>query len=189
MDSRERKISAGPPPPEPAAAVEARLASLEAEAARLRAEVAALQDDLRWLGGEEDDGSGDPAFLSRGWLGAGWVRASLLLTAVGLVAIVSVPYFLHLLDPSGRPADPAPVQAAESVPPAAPVARAARPAAREHVPTPARVASTEIPAPMRVATDERLIAPPPRAARRARPAPVAPADLPSGPAPTRSEGP
>jgi len=187
MDSPERKISAGPPPPEPAAGVEARLASLEAEAARLRAEVATLQDDLRWLGGEEEDRSGDPAFLSRGWLGAGWVRASLLLTAVGLVAIVSVPYFLHLLDPSGRPADPAPVQAAESAPAAA--ARAASPAAREYVPAPTRVRATEIPAPVRVATDERLIAPPPRAARRARPAPVAPADLPSGPAPTRSEGP
>jgi hypothetical protein len=188
MGSPERKISAGPPAPEPAAGVEARLASLEAEAARLRAEVAALQDDLRWLGGEEEDGNGDPAFLSRGWLGAGWVRASLLLTTVGLVAIVSVPYFLHLLDPSGRPADPAPVQAAESVP-AAPVTRVARPAAREYVPAPTRVRSTEIPAPVRVATDERLIAPPPRAARRARPAPVAPADLPSGPAPSRTEGP
>ena len=106
--------------------VHARLASLEAEAAALRAEVAALHEDLRWLAGQDDEAAGEPGLLSRGWLAAGWVRASLLLTSFGLVTVVSVPYLSHLLDPSG-PADPIPaVASAESAPvvtpPVAPVA-------------------------------------------------------------------
>jgi hypothetical protein len=96
--------------------VHARLASLEAEAAALREEVAALHEDLRWLAGQDDEAAGEPGLLSRGWLAAGWARASLLLASFGLVTVVSVPYLSHLLDPSG-PADPIPaVASAESAP-------------------------------------------------------------------------
>jgi hypothetical protein len=126
MASPERKISVVPPPGmEPPAGVEARLASLEGEAERLRAEVAALQDEIRWLTDEEAEWSGDPAFISHGLLARGWVRSSLLLAAVGFVALVSVPYLFHLLDASGRPGDPPPVAAASSVATAEPVAPAA----------------------------------------------------------------
>jgi hypothetical protein len=65
--------------------------SLEDEATRLRAEVAALQDEIRWLTGQDED---PPSWLTRGW-----VRASLLLTAVGLAALVSLPYLLHVEAP------------------------------------------------------------------------------------------
>jgi hypothetical protein len=150
MGSPERRISAAPPSRSAESAdVQARLAGLEAEAAELRAEVAALRDDLRWLAGLDDDAVEEPAFLSRGWLAAGWVRASLLLASVGLVALVSVPYLLHLLDPSSSP-HPAPVAAAESTP-AAPARPAPHLAPREeYIPVPVHVRSTEIPAPARV---------------------------------------
>jgi hypothetical protein len=173
MSSPERNITAEPPE------VEARLASLEGEAARLRAEVAELQEELCWL-------SGDEGTVRWTWLGAGWVRASLLLTAVALVTIVSVPYLLHLLDPSGRPADPAPAQAAESTPAMRPVARVPRPPARQHVPIPARVHSTEIPAPAYIAAEERLVAPSRPAGRSGRPTPPV---IPSGQTPNRRESP
>ncbi len=165
MASPERKISVVPPPgTEPPAGVEARLASLEGEAERLRAEVAALQDDIRWLTDEEAEWSGDPAFISHGLLARGWVRASLLLATVGFVALVSVPYLFHLLDPSGRPGDPAPVAAASSIVtgeratpaatlvPAAPAATQVPPP--ERVPAPVRVRASEIPDPARVLTEQ-----------------------------------
>ncbi|MGH7375728.1 MAG: hypothetical protein ACREJY_16045 [Candidatus Rokuibacteriota bacterium] len=163
MASPERKISVVPPPgTEPPAGVEARLASLEGEAERLRAEVAALQDEIRWLTDEEAEWSGDPAFISHGLLARGWVRASLLLAAVGFVALVSVPYLFHLLDASGRPGDPAPVAAASSIATTEPVAPAAlaAPAATqvpppERVPAPVRVRAFEIPDPARVLTAGR----------------------------------
>jgi hypothetical protein len=166
MASPERKISGVPPAgPEPPSGVEARLASLEDEAERLRAEVVALQDEIRWLTDEDAEWSGDPVFISHGWLARGWVRASLLLAAVAFVALVSVPYLFHLLDVSGRPTDPAPVAAASSVataepaPPGAPSAPAApastRVAPREHVPAPVRVRASEIPDPARVSTEGR----------------------------------
>lgn len=108
MASPERNISA----------VDQRLVSLEDEATRLRAEVAALQDEIRWLTGEGEE--------PPGWLSRGWVRASLLLTAVGMVALVSLPYLLHL-DAPGPRADEAPGAHAATRP--APVApRAAAPA-------------------------------------------------------------
>ena len=161
MGSPERKISVVPPAgTEPPAGVEARLASLESEAERLRAEVVELQDDIRWLTDEEAEWSGDPAFISHGWLARGWVRASLLLATVGFVALVSVPYLFHLLDASGRPADPAPVAAASSVAPAeratpavpsAPDAPAAiNVPPPERVPAPVRGRASEIPGPARV---------------------------------------
>lgn len=89
MPSPERKISAVPAGgANQPSALDARLASLEDEATRLRAEVAALQDDLRWLAGEDEE--------KPEWLARGWVRASLLLTTVGVIALVSLPYLLHL---------------------------------------------------------------------------------------------
>lgn len=195
MASPERKISVVPsgaeparPPEAPAAGTEARLASLEDEATRLRAEVDALQDELRWLAEDEEDG-GDPAFLSYGLLARGWVRASLLLTAVGLVTVVSVPYFLHLVDPSGRPADPAPLAAAPAaapVEPAPPVPAPTRPAPRELIPAPARLRAGEIPEPTRVRAEERPGAPRP-AVRRERH--LAPEPAPSGPTPAHGESP
>ena len=200
MGSPERKISVVPPAgTEPPSPVEARLASLESEAERLREEVAALQDDICWLTDEDAEWSGDPAFISHGWLARGWVRASLLLAAVGFVALVSVPYLLHLLDASGRPADPAPVAAASSaasVEPAAPAA-ALRPAALapdapaaikvppppERVPAPVRVRASEIPDPARVLSEYP-------AARRTRAAVPSDRDAaPSFAAPFRSESP
>lgn len=115
MASPERNISA----------VDQRLVSLEDEATRLRAEVAALQDEIRWLTGQDDD--------EHGWLSRGWVRASLVLTAVGMVALVSLPYLLHP-DAPGPSADPAPVASTRLAPatPRATVAPApVKPAARE----------------------------------------------------------
>lgn len=160
MGSPERKISAGPPAAAPnPAAVEARLASLEDEARQLRAEIAELQEEFRWLAGDEPE---DPAFISRGWLARGWVRASLLLATVGFVALVSVPYLLHLADPSGRPVDPVPAAAARSLPSAPPPAPAApaspaveRVASPERIPAPARVRAAVAPDPTRGPPEER----------------------------------
>ena len=127
MASPERKISGVS---RGTSSVEARLTGLEEEAARLRAEVAALQDEIRWMTGEDD---GDRGVLSDGWLARGWVRASLLMAVVGLVAFVSVPYVVHLFEASGHRSDPAA-------------------AAPEYIPVPARVRSAEIPAPAYVRT-------------------------------------
>jgi hypothetical protein len=156
MASSERTMNvATPAGPGQPSGVEARLASLEDEAGRLRAELAALQDELRWLTDDEADWSGEPALLSRGLLARGWLRASLLLTAVGAVALVSVPYFLHLLDgSSGRPSEPLPLSAVHSSAAAEPVAAPAirvRAAARpEYVPAPVRERATPLPEPARV---------------------------------------
>jgi hypothetical protein len=199
MGSPERKISVVPPAgAEPPSGVEARLASLEDEAERLRTEVAALQDDIRWLTDEEAEWSGDPAFISHGLLARGWVRASLLLAAVGFVALVSVPYLFHLLDASGRPADPAPAAAssvatAERATPAAALAPAAPAATQvpppERVPAPVRVRASEIPDPARVLSES----PPRRPARAAVPSDRggagAPDPSPSSVAPVRGESP
>jgi len=200
MGSPERKISVVPPAgTEPPSGVEARLASLEDEAERLRAEVATLQDDIRSLTDEEAEWSGDPAFISHGLLARGWVRASLLLAAVGFVALVSVPYLFHLLDASGRPADSAPVAAASSVAtaeratPAAVLAPAAPAAIQvpppERVPAPVRVRASEIPDPARVLSES----PPGRPARAAvlgdRGGAGAPDLSPSSVAPVRGESP
>ena len=143
MASPERKISAVPPAgPAPFSGVDARLASLEDEALRLRAEIAALQDDIRWLSGDDDEA--EPR-----WLARGWVRASLLLTTVGVVAIVSLPYLLHH-DPAG--ADRPPTAIARP-------ARAVEPVAQPPIPAPARILSTE---------DRPVPAPQPRLARERR---------------------
>src|SRR5262245_31401612 len=122
--------------------VEARLTGLEEEAARLRAEVAALKDGIRWLTGEDDDD--DRGLRSHGWLDRGWARASML---IALVALVSVPYVLHLCDAS-------PSQAAQSAARGRPAEAVVRPAtiapkaaASENIPAPARVRSSDIPAP------------------------------------------
>lgn len=121
------------------ASVEARLAGLEEEAARLRAEVASLQDEIRWLTGEDADERG---LLSHGWLQRGWVRASMLMAVVGLVALVSLPYILHLFEAS-------PSQAASATTrPVEPGGRSAMIAAEsEYIPAPVRVRAAEIPAP------------------------------------------
>ena len=124
------------------ASVEARLAGLEEEAARLRAEVASLQDEIRWLTGEDADERG---LLSHGWLQRGWVRASMLMAVVGLVALVSLPYILHLFEASpsqaasvtSRPGEPG-VRSATITPKAA---------ESEYIPAPVRVRAAEIPAP------------------------------------------
>jgi hypothetical protein len=182
---------------EPPAGVEARVASLEGEAERLRAEVAGLQDQIRWLTDDEAEWSGDPAFISHGLLARGWVRASLLLAAVGFVALVSVPYLFHLLDASGRPGDPAPVAAASSVATAEPVAPAALvPAATqvpppERVPAPVRVRASEIPDPVRVLTARRGAAAgePSGYKNAARSAPGASDPGPSSAAPVRDVSP
>lgn len=141
MASTERKISGvgsrGTP------TVEARLADLEEEAARLRAEIAALQDEIRWLTGEED---GERGVLSAGWLARGWVQASMLMAVVGFVAFVSVPYVVHFFEASAhRPDAVAPAEAA---------LRSATPraAAPEYIPAPVRIHSSEIPAPAHVRT-------------------------------------
>jgi len=155
MASPERNISA----------VDQRLVSLEDEATHLRAEVAALQDEIRWLTGQDEE---------PGWLARGWVRASLLLTAVGMVALVSLPYLLHL-DASGPNADPTPgtsasarpapaVPRATATPASAPVKAVAREAA------PARGRASEVSEPARVLSgeDHAAAAPRPRPARERR---------------------
>ena len=121
--------------------IEARIAILEHEATRLRAEIAQLQDEIRWLTGDEEEWSGDAAWLSRGWLERGWVRASLVLLVVSLIILVSVPYSLQLLDPSNRPDDRIPVSAEAS--PAVPTARAATTAAPTSVAAPTAVPAQE----------------------------------------------
>jgi hypothetical protein len=169
MASPERRIQAVPSPlPTEPVDVHARLASLEAEAASLRAEVAALHADLRWLAGQDDEAAGEPGLLSRGWLAAGWVRASLLLTSFGLVTVVSVPYLSHLLDPSG-PADPIPaVASAESAPVASPqpapvVTPPVAPVAAPVAPREEYIAATSHAGAAPAATPARLHRPAPRA--------------------------
>jgi hypothetical protein len=132
--------------------MEARIAILEHEATRLRAEIAQLQDEIRWLTGDEEEWSGDAAWLSRGWLERGWVRASLVLLVVGLVTLASFPYFL--LDPANRLVDRIPISAEpSSATPAAPSTALAAPAsvaaptavpAQEYVIAPALARATEI---------------------------------------------
>jgi hypothetical protein len=159
MASPERNISA----------VDQRLVGLEDEATRLRAEVAALQEEIRWLTGQDEEPAG-------GWLSRGWVRASLLLTAVGMVVLVSLPYLLHL-DASGPNADPTPGAAASARPvPAAPRTAIApapvKPAPGDAIPAPAtaRVRAPEGAAPARVlsAEDRAPAAPRPRPVRERR---------------------
>jgi hypothetical protein len=186
MGSFERKIST---PPAPAPSLDERLAILESEANRLRAELAELQDDIRWLAGEDEE-DGDPTSHSRGLFTRGWVRASLLLAVAGLVGLVSMPYLLHVLDPSsGRTADPIPAPSTQSVAPIAPRSQPERPVApREYIPAPAVVRSPEAPEPTpAVAAEEH-----PRSLTRRRerrsPAPNAAPD-PSPAPPVRTESP
>ena len=157
MASPERNISA----------VDQRLVGLEDEATRLRAEVAALQEEIRWLSGQDEE----PA----GWLSRGWVRASLLLTAIGMVGLVSLPYLFNL-DASGPHADstpgtaasarPAPSASRPTVAPAPPV----KPERRDEVSAPTRVRAPEVPEPARVmsAEDRPASAPRPRPVRERR---------------------
>jgi len=151
MASPERNPSAEPPPgARPPSVLNARLASLEDEATQLRAEVAALQEEIRWLTGQDEE--------PPGWLERGWVRASLLLTAVGMITLVSPPYLLHV-DASRPPADPTPVAPARPAPepPRATVTPVpVKATAREAVPSPtnARVRAPEVPAPTRILSVE-----------------------------------
>jgi hypothetical protein len=164
MASPERNISAGSPAGvRPPSVLDERLASLEDEATRLRAEVAALQDEIRWLTGEDEP----PA----GLLARGWVRASLLLTAVGMVVLVSLPYLLHS-DPSGPTPDPTPRAATRSAP-TAPRATVEPAPVKAAGPASARVRAPEVPEPARVlsADDQAGAAPRPRPARERRAAP------------------
>ena len=149
MAAPERNISA----------VDARLVSLEDEATRLRAEVAALQEEIRWLTGQDEE----PA---AGWLSRGWVRASLLLTAVGMVALVSLPYLLRLDAP-----DPAPVASTRPAPTTPHPEAAPKAAARNAgpAPTPTHVRAPEVAEPARVLSADSHPAGPaprPRPARR-----------------------
>lgn len=187
MASPERKISVVPPHNEPPS-VEARLARLEEEGARLRAEVATLQDEVRWLT-DEDAYDGEPALLSHGWLTRGWVRASMLMTVVALVAFVSVPYLLHLLDASPHQADPVPGAASSAVAPVTPPVAVPAPkaTARAYIPSPARGHAAEVPEPVYVRANERRSAAPRPAARRDGAEP--PDTLPSVPLPVRGESP
>jgi len=190
MGSFGRKISTPPATGgTPGPSLDERLANLESEANRLRAELANLQDDIRWLAGDDEE-DGDPTFFSRGLLARGWVRASFLLAVAGLVGLVSVPYLLHVLDPSsGRTADPIPAPTVQSVVPVAPRSQPEQAAApREYIPAPAVVRAPEAPEPTpAVAADEH-----PRALTRGRerrsPAPhAAPDPIPA--APVRTESP
>jgi len=176
MVSPERNISAGSPAGvRPPSVLDERLASLEDEATRLRAEVAALQDEIRWLTGEDEQ----PA----GWLARGWVRASLLLTAVGMVVLVSLPYLLHS-DPSGPTTDPTPRAATRSTP-TAPRATVEPAPVKAAVPAPARVRAPEVLEPARIlSADDQPGAPRPRPARERRAAPPS-----AGAAPVRGESP
>ncbi|MGH7368625.1 MAG: hypothetical protein ACREK9_19650 [Candidatus Rokuibacteriota bacterium] len=143
MASPERKISAVPSgAANRPSALDARLASLEDEATRLRAEVAALQDDLRWLAGEDEEASG--------WLARGWVRASLLLATVGMVALVSLPYLLHLDASAPDPVKPASAGPARVAEPARVAPAVIKAGAREHSPAPVRVRSAAAPEPARI---------------------------------------
>jgi hypothetical protein len=178
MVSPERNISAGTPAgARQPSVLDERLASLEDEATRLRAEVAALQEEIRWLSGEDEE--------PPGWLARGWVRASLLLTAVGMVTLVSLPYLLHL-DASGPHADPTPSASAR---PALAAPRATvEPAPREALAVPGRVRAPEVPAPARMLSVDAQ----PGAAPRPRPAREHRAGQPSDAAvaaPARGESP
>jgi hypothetical protein len=179
MASPERNISTGTPfGARQPSVLDERLASLEDEATHLRAEVAALQDEIHWLTGEDEP--------PPGWLARGWVRASLLLTAVGMVALVSLPYLLHL--DASSPNDPTPGASALPAPAARRAAVAVAPApgkaAQDAALAPARVRAPEVPEPARVreatrihsATDHPGTAPRPRpAAERRSDAAAAPA--------------
>lgn len=177
MASPERNISAAPPSgARPPSVLDERLATLEDEATRLRAEVAALQDEIRWLTGEDE--------VPPSWLARGWVRASLLLTAVGMVALVSLPYLLHLDDPThSAAARPAPAAPRATVAPAP-----AKAAAQDAVLAPARVRAPEVPEPARILPVDAHpgAAPRPRPARERRP--VQPSDAAIA-APVRGESP
>ena len=188
MASPERNISAGPPSgARQPSALDERLASLDDEATHLRAEVAALQDEIRWLTGEDEE--------PPGWLARGWVRASLLLTAVGMVALVSLPYLLHL--DASSPHDPTP-SASSRPAPAAPratvVPAPVKAAAQDAVLAPTRVRAPEVPEPARIHEPTRIhsvdahrgAAPRPRPARERRP--VQPSDA-AVAAPVRGESP
>jgi len=182
MASPERNISAGPPSgARQPSALDERLASLDDEATHLRAEVAALQDEIRWLTGEDEE--------PPGWLARGWVRASLLLTAVGMVALVSLPYLLHL--DASSPHDPTPRASARPAP-AAPhatvVPAPVKAAAQDAVLAPARVRAPEVPEPARILPVDAHpgAAPRPRPARERRP--VQPSDA-AVAAPVRGESP
>jgi len=190
MASPERNISAGPPAgARQPSALDERLASLDDEATHLRAEVAALQEEIRWLTGEDEE--------PPGWLGRGWVRASLLLTAVGMVALVSLPYLLHQ-DSSGPSADPTPSAAARPAsvaPRATPQPAPVKVVPRETLPAPARTRAPEVvPEPARVQEPARVhsaeghpsAAPRPRPARERRT--FQPSDA-AVPAPARGESP
>jgi len=177
MASPERNISTGTPfGARQPSVLDERLASLEDEATHLRTEVAALQDEIHWLTGEDEP--------PPGWLARGWVRASLLLTAVGMVALVSLPYLLHL--DASSPNDPTPGASALPAPAArrAAVAPAPVKAAQDAALAPARVRAPAVPEPARVreatrihsATDHPGTAPRPRpAAERRSDAAAAPA--------------
>ncbi|MEX2221422.1 MAG: hypothetical protein WEG40_06465 [Candidatus Rokuibacteriota bacterium] len=167
MASPERKISVVPPPGlHQPSALDARLASLEDEATRLRAEVAALQEDMRWLTGEDE--------ADAGWLARGWVRASLLLTIVGVVALVSLPYLLHVDASAPDPdhATPAITRPARVAKPAPGRPAAIRAAERERILVPVRVHATDASEPARVrsADDPAPTAPRPPAIRERPPA-------------------
>lgn len=181
MPSPERKISAVPRCEEPPS-VEARLAGLEAETARLRAEVVALHEEIRWLT-DEDAHDGDPAHPTSGWLARGWVRASMLMTVVALVAFVSVPYLTHQLGPSAHQGDQAPPAAS---PVATPAEAAAPPALRAPAPTPKATARAYIPPPARARAAE---VPEPAYVRPKTRPDAPPVDAATGPAPVRGESP
>jgi hypothetical protein len=161
MASLERNISTGPPAgPRRLSAVDERLVGLEDEATRLRAEVAALQDEIHWLTGQDEE--------PPGWLSRGWVRASLLLTAVGMISLVSLPYLLHR-DTPGPHADPASVVSTRPAPRATVTPAPDKPAARDAAPAPSRAHAPEVPEPARIlSVDDRPgTAPRPRPVRRA----------------------
>lgn len=191
MSSFERKISTPPATGgAPASSLDERLASLEDEASRLRAELAELQEDIRWLAGDDEEEDGDPGVFSRGLLARGWVRASFLLAVAGLVGLVSVPYLLHVLDPSsGRTADPIPAPTVQSV---APVTARSQPeqaaAPREYIPAPAVVRSPEAPEPTPTVAAEEHSRALTRGRERRSPAPHAAPD-PSPAPPVRTESP
>ena len=162
MASLERNISTGPPAgPRRLSAVDERLVSLEDEATRLRAEVAALQDEIRWLNGLDEE--------PPGWLSRGWVRASLLLTAVGMISLVSLPYLLYR-DTPGPHVDPASVASPRPAPRATVAPAPDKPVARDAAPAPSRAPAPEVPEPARIRSvdDRPVTAPRPRPLREGR---------------------
>lgn len=172
--------------------LEARLSSLEETATRLRQELERLQDEVARMQDDEIEwGEPPPALHARGW-----IRATLFLAVVGLVALVSVPYLSHLLDAAGPSADPVPLEIGRRAPSAAP---AAPPASATAVPAAAR--RPPVPAPARAPAEPeefrepaRGSAPVPRAAipsprvvpGDARLAPEPEPDDPKGPQPAQS---